>query len=342
MSKKMIMLGLSLLLLLASFTPGVLAADAPKLSLASQATKVKAGEQVKITAEADGLTDLYGFELQMAYDQAQFSFVKAEAGWQGFSIPQTKDGSILFAHTKMGQAAGENGKRTLATFTFTAKAAGAAVFELTAAKLVSSNSTAISLAPAAKHTITVLENNAKPSFSDIEKHWGYIAIERAATLGIVAGYPDGRFQPDKQVTRAEFAAMLSKTLKLPAQPDATLAFADASSIPAWAKPYIAGLSGAGIITGYADHTFRSDSLIVRSEMAVMIAKAAGAKLEAGSEPDFADKAAIPAWARPAAAFAKENGLVKGRGGNKFVPNGLMTRAEAVTVLIALLDQSDGK
>lgn len=44
--------------------------------------------------------------------------------------------------------------------------------------------------------------------NDYESHWARDAIERAVELGLVTGYPDGTFQPDKPITRAEAAVML--------------------------------------------------------------------------------------------------------------------------------------
>lgn len=44
--------------------------------------------------------------------------------------------------------------------------------------------------------------------TDYSAHWARDEIERAMELGLVKGYPDGTFQPDKPITRAEAAVML--------------------------------------------------------------------------------------------------------------------------------------
>lgn len=46
----------------------------------------------------------------------------------------------------------------------------------------------------------------KEVFSDIKGHWAHDTIVKAKELGLMSGYPDGSFQPDKPVTRAELAA----------------------------------------------------------------------------------------------------------------------------------------
>ncbi|MDQ6422852.1 S-layer homology domain-containing protein [Paenibacillus sp. LHD-117] len=48
--------------------------------------------------------------------------------------------------------------------------------------------------------------DTKPTikFRDISGHWAVANIQQAVSIGIVSGYPDGTFKPDKTVTRAEF------------------------------------------------------------------------------------------------------------------------------------------
>jgi len=53
-------------------------------------------------------------------------------------------------------------------------------------------------------------------FKDIEGHWAKADIEKAAKDGVLSGYPDGRFDPDGPVTRAQLAAVANRILaKLP-------------------------------------------------------------------------------------------------------------------------------
>ena len=50
-------------------------------------------------------------------------------------------------------------------------------------------------------------------FKDTTGHWAQAQIEQLAKLGILGGYPDGTFQPDKPITRAEVAAIVSRLLE---------------------------------------------------------------------------------------------------------------------------------
>ncbi|ACS99471.1 S-layer homology domain-containing protein [Paenibacillus sp. JDR-2] len=176
------------------------------------------------------------------------------------------------------------------------------------------------------------------TFKDVEKHWANESIKRAAQLGIVTGYSDGTFKPDGVINRAEFTAMISRALKLKAPENGTTVnFSDLSSIPSWAKPFIEQAAAAGIISGYADDSFRPAQEISRTEIAVMVVKALGLPLEPASSLNFADANSVPEYAKAAVATAVKYGLLQGKGNNKFDPLAHATRAEALTLILRALD-----
>ncbi len=90
--------------------------------------------------------------------------------------------------------------------------------------------------------------------------------------------------------------MLSRALKLEGKP-AQLSFKDVKNIPDWAKAYVAEAVGAGMISGYADETFRPGNLITRAETAAIVVRAAGLPLEAATALSFEDKGQTPQWAQ---------------------------------------------
>lgn len=175
---------------------------------------------------------------------------------------------------------------------------------------------------------------------DITGHWAESAILRAISEGIVTGYSDNTFKPNRTTTRAEFTVMLMNALKLqsdqanPAEPE----FEDIDKIQSWAKNAIAQAVAAGIIHGYTDGTFRPNGTITRAEMSVMIASALGLEIGSVDSTGFADDKDIPKWAKSAVKLLRDQELIQGRGGNKFVPQGTATRAEALTVILKLLDK----
>ncbi|MGG3505613.1 S-layer homology domain-containing protein [Paenibacillus lautus] len=171
--------------------------------------------------------------------------------------------------------------------------------------------------------------------TDIAGHWASSAIEEAVQLGIVGGYPDHTFKPDRQVTRAEFMVMMAKALD--GQRDAgKLDFKDSSQIGSWALEAIQWAVSEGIVKGYEDGSFRSNQSVNRSEMAVMIARYLGLALPE-AETEFRDQQAIPAWAEKEIAAATAAGIVNGRSGNRFAPRDSATRAEAVMMILRMLE-----
>jgi len=55
-------------------------------------------------------------------------------------------------------------------------------------------------------------NEAVDMFPDISTHWARVHINVAARLGWVRGYPDGNFNPNAHITRAEFVSIINQSL----------------------------------------------------------------------------------------------------------------------------------
>ncbi|BBI35530.1 S-layer homology domain-containing protein [Cohnella abietis] len=174
-------------------------------------------------------------------------------------------------------------------------------------------------------------------FSDIAGHWAEASVNQAVYGGIVKGYADGTFKPNATVTRAEFSVMLMNALK-PQEAGAELTFTDSAKIGAWAQKSVAQAVQTGIIKGYTDGTFRPNTFVTRTEMAVMIANALKLSIESDVATSFADDKAIPVWAKGSVEALKKLGIVKGTG-NKFNPSAQATRAEVVIILLNMLEQS---
>ncbi|EFU42333.1 Fibronectin type III domain protein [Paenibacillus vortex V453] len=174
--------------------------------------------------------------------------------------------------------------------------------------------------------------------TDIAGHWAETNIKQAINDGIVTGYPDGTFKPNRMVTRAEFAVMLMNALKLQGN-GANLTFTDSAQIGSWARKAVAQAVEAWIIIGKEDGAFRPNAAITRSEMAAMIARALNLAVETtNAATSFADDKDIPAWATGAVTALKNMGVIDGKGGNKFDPQNQTSRAEAVTVLLKMMAQ----
>ncbi|MDQ0914635.1 S-layer homology domain-containing protein [Paenibacillus sp. V4I5] len=308
-----------------------------KLTISNDKPEVGKDKEITVTVKGDNLQDVYAYEVNFIYDTSQLRFKEAKSAITGFSIPAiVKNNQIQFASTKIGNVAGESGQVTLCTLTFEPFGKGEASVKLTDVKLV--NSKMVSAKQNAGTQIAMeIRNDNRALFRDIAGHWAKDAIEKATKLGFVNGYEDGIFQPQGLVTRAEFAAMLARAIHLPLKDDAALSFADLAFMPEWAKSSISAAAASGIVSGYEDNTFRSDKKISRAEITTMIVRAAGILANEDKISTFTDKDQIPDWAYPFVVSAAEAGLIQGKGGNLFMPNDHATRAEAVTLILSLLD-----
>jgi len=169
-------------------------------------------------------------------------------------------------------------------------------------------------------------------FGDTEKHWAKSIISEAYANGMVNGYENGNYAPDKTMNRAEFTKLVVSGLNLPAA-EQELTFADNDQIADWAAASVKAAVAAGVITGYENNTFAPSKNVSRAELAVMVVKALGLSVDKAPELTFADAAAIPAYAKPYVAVAVEKGLVQGVGNNTFAPAKTATRAEAAAIVL---------
>jgi len=179
------------------------------------------------------------------------------------------------------------------------------------------------------------EGQTNITLSDISGHWARESILQAVQQKWINGYEDGTFRPNQPVDREQFAVMLSRALKLE-DTETSVSFVDADKIAAWARPHIARVLESKIINGYQDHTFRPDQQINRVEMAAMIVRALGIEPDSKVELPFTDAKTIPAWARPYVAAAYQAGIIQGKGNQIFAPNERATRAEAVIMILRML------
>ncbi|MDP2857503.1 MAG: S-layer homology domain-containing protein [Bacillota bacterium] len=186
----------------------------------------------------------------------------------------------------------------------------------------------------------------RKEFTDTALHWAYNDIVAMAARAVAMGMPDGSFAPDARVTRAQFAALLTRTLgKSPAEPAGRF-----SDVRPWAWYYDAVETAAslGLVKGYENGTFKPDAQISRQEMATMVTRAMGllktlTALDAASVDAtllvFADTPNIGTWAKESVAQAVKAGIVQGRTPTTFQPAADSTRAESVVMLKRLLKAS---
>lgn len=105
------------------------------------------------------------------------------------------------------------------------------------------------------------------SFPDVDSDdWYNNAVSTVAAAGIVEGYDDGTFGPDRAITRAEFATIASRFSTL--THDGEPMFTDVAGH--WAEDYINCAAVTGWVNGYDDGTFRPEAKITRAEAITLI------------------------------------------------------------------------
>ena len=167
--------------------------------------------------------------------------------------------------------------------------------------------------------------------ADVVGHWAQDSVAKLIAAGAVRGYPDGSFQPNKSVTRAEFTVMLVKALKLESKEGPV--FKDTTGH--WAKDSVGTAAAHGLISGYDQNTFGPNDRITREQAAVIIVRAAG--LQGGDQVlNFSDAQQISPWALPGVAAAVSNAYLGGYSDNSFRPQGYTSRAEAAAIIAKLL------
>lgn len=156
--------------------------------------------------------------------------------------------------------------------------------------------------------------NANAAFSDVKTHGNRAAIEALAKRGIITGKGNGLFDPDADMTRAEFCAIVVRALGL--TPKAGSAFSDVSS--QWFAPYVGTASSFQIVNGVGGGRFAPNDTITRQEAAVMTARAAklcGLTREYNTAAirdilaQFTDYVQTADWAREQLALCYDTGIL---------------------------------
>ncbi|MRN56428.1 glycosyl hydrolase [Paenibacillus monticola] len=188
-----------------------------------------------------------------------------------------------------------------------------------------------SLAPA--YAATTGTGNITSSVSDLQGHWAAADIGKWMNNGVISGYPDGTFQPNKSINRAEFVTIINQIFGFTAA--SAVNFTDVSA-STWYAQQFAIAKEAGYYEGFEKGQARATTEISRQDAVTLLARAfsLGSGENATFASSFKDSGDIQKYALDAVnAFA---GKISGYPDGSFKPKGEMTRAEAVTLLDQLV------
>ncbi len=184
------------------------------------------------------------------------------------------------------------------------------------------------------------------TFADVSNHWAKDAVNDMGSRMIVNGVTDTTFNPNANITRAEFAAIIVRGLGLPTG-KGNASFSDVKS-DAWYAGAVQTAASYKLINGFEDGTFLPQDTITREQAMMIVAKAmhltglaerTSASDATAALAGFTDHSQIGGWAKDNLALTVRAELIKGRSG-KIDPKANMTRAEVAALVERLLKQSD--
>ncbi len=167
--------------------------------------------------------------------------------------------------------------------------------------------------------------------ADIGGHWAEEIIEKWVDAEKIKGYPDGSFQPDNHVTRAEFAQILYNVLQ-DRQPAETSdhTFADVKEED-WFYASVMHLMQLDVVA--KGDEFRPEDEITRQDAMTMIGRAFWINsFGTDALQGFSDAKEVSDYAAEIVAGLVEGGYVGGYEDNTLRPLGAITRAESVKIL----------
>lgn len=118
------------------------------------------------------------------------------------------------------------------------------------------------------------ETSGATGFSDVSSNaWYARYIGALSSRGIVQGFPNGSFAPEKEMTREEAFVLLYRALKDKLAPSAGagITFADGGDVSKWAKEAVDALAKAGMIEGTPDGKLHPKQPVTRGEIAKIVA-----------------------------------------------------------------------
>ena len=180
-------------------------------------------------------------------------------------------------------------------------------------------------------------------FKDVDSHWAKEAINDMASRLVINGADEESFIPDRDITRAEFAAILVRALGL--RPGTGASGFDDVKSGDWYSGYVKTAVEYKLISGYGEGKFGPMDKITREQAMTIIARAMKMTgLESGlaaGEADqllasFKDGDSSAVYARSSIAECIKAGIVSGRSSTEVAPKGSITRAEVAVMVRRLL------
>jgi len=186
------------------------------------------------------------------------------------------------------------------------------------------------------------------TFKDVENHWAKDAVNDMGSRLVIGGVGDDRFEPARDITRAEFSAIVVRALGIMRPGTGKSTFKDVTK-DAWYYDAVSIAYEYGIISGYGNGKFGPSDRITREQAMTMIAKAMNiTKLQvelANGEVEkilatFTDGGKAAGYAKTGIVACVKTGIISGKGSKMVAPKDNITRAEVAVIVRSLLKKSN--
>ena len=174
---------------------------------------------------------------------------------------------------------------------------------------------ALSLLPA-------FERGARADFSDS-------SMDKLVNWGVVGGYPDGSLRPERNLTRAEFVAMVNRAYGYNTPGETPFYDVSPSS---WYYDDIGSAYKVGYFSGVSPHMAAPDEELTREQAVVLISRNMRLDPIPGEVTEFEDGRDCADWSRGYIRAAKQAGIIGGYPNGTYQPQGDITRGEMAVML----------
>jgi parallel beta-helix repeat protein len=175
------------------------------------------------------------------------------------------------------------------------------------------------------------------SYLDLLGHWAEPFIRALSSMNLTKGFEDGTYQPDKPMTRAQYAVLVASAFNPTPKKHPSPEFIDVKS-DFWAYSSIQKAASAGFVGGFNDRTFRPQQNVQRLQVIVSLVNGLALPAAHNSAINcYSDRNTIPDYARTAVATATNQSIVVNYPDPKQIqPSRSATRGEVAAMVYQAL------
>ncbi len=186
-------------------------------------------------------------------------------------------------------------------------------------------------------------------FSDISGSWAKDYIVEIARRNVMNGVGNGKYAPESNMKRCEYATILWRSKGSP-EPKGASSFTDLDVTKDWYLKAVAWAEETGVMNGVGNGKFNPDGDVTREQLVTILHRLAGSptgmETTLGSVYDgqFKDSGEISSWAKPSVYWAVFNEIYCGENSVKFesslAPKAAADRAQIAVMMVKYLEKEE--